>query len=172
MPRARVYQYRESAPTSRSASPASPWALLAAVVAVLLVALVGYQWWQYRQGPATNAAAVATSPEPAASQPGAQNLAPGPASSGGPSPLPSTSATPSAEHRLAIRLTERSWLHVTVDGRTQLEGLYPAGTVKSYTGHTAYLRAGNAGGVSVTVDAAPPKPLGGSGEVVEMRYTL
>jgi cytoskeleton protein RodZ len=73
---------------------------------------------------------------------------------------------------MAVRLTERSWLRVTVDGRKQLEGIYPAGTVKTFKGNVADLRVGNAGGVEVSINGAAAKTLGRDGDVVEQRYPL
>jgi hypothetical protein len=79
---------------------------------------------------------------------------------------------PAGPHHLGIHLTERSWLRVAVDGTTAVEGIFPAGTVRTFSGSVADVRAGNAGGVVVTVDGRPPAPLGKTGDVVEQRYTL
>ena len=81
-------------------------------------------------------------------------------------------AAPALHHQLAVRLTQRSWLRVAVDGTTQLEGIFPAGTTRTFTGKAADVRAGNAGGVVATVDGRPTRPLGKDGDVAEQRYTL
>jgi hypothetical protein len=75
-------------------------------------------------------------------------------------------------HQLAIRLAQRSWLRVTVDGATKIEGIFPAGTARTFTGSLAEVRAGNAGGVVVTVNGRSSGPMGKEGDVVEQRYPL
>ena len=71
-----------------------------------------------------------------------------------------------------MRVTETSWLRVTVDGTVVLEGTLPAGTAKSFKGKVADLRVGNAGGVKIAVNGKTLGPLGASGDVVERRYVL
>jgi cytoskeleton protein RodZ len=78
----------------------------------------------------------------------------------------------SKPHELAIRLTDRSWLRVTVDGATVIEGIYPAGTQRTFTGNAADVRAGNGGGVTISVNGHPALLLGKPGDVVEQRYSL
>ncbi|HEY0395560.1 MAG TPA: RodZ domain-containing protein [Candidatus Elarobacter sp.] len=144
----------------------SLWVLLGGLVAVALVAFVVYEYWQYAKG--------GDRPVPVAvATPAAQ---PATASAGSQAPVASAApkATPAAgaHHQLAIRLTQRSWLRVSVDGVTKLEGIYPAGTARTFTGTAADVRAGNAGGVSVGVNGRPPAPMGKEGDVVEQRYPL
>jgi cytoskeletal protein RodZ len=141
----------------------SIWALIGGVVALMLVAFVGYEWWQFNQGTAQQGdrpVAAASAPAPSAAPTTAAV------------PRPSASPSPALRHSLAIRLTQRSWLRVTVDGKTQLQGIYPAGTAKTFSGGVADLRVGNAGGVQVSVNGAPAKTLGKDGDVVEQRYPL
>ncbi|HEY0614901.1 MAG TPA: RodZ domain-containing protein [Candidatus Elarobacter sp.] len=149
----------------RGAGP-SLWVVLGGLVAVLLVAFVAYEYWQYAKGADTaKAVAVGTAaPQPAASPAGSQPPAPSAAPSGTPAPT--------ARHRLAIRLTQRSWLRVSVDGAMKLEGIFPAGTARTFSGDVADVRAGNAGGVTVAVNGRPPAPMGKEGDVVEQRFTL
>jgi cytoskeleton protein RodZ len=85
-----------------------------------------------------------------------------------PSPVPALAA----RHGLMLRVTETSWLRVTVDGTVVLEGTLPAGTAKSFTGKTADLRVGNAGGVRIAVNGHTLEPLGASGDVVERHLVL
>ena len=91
--------------------------------------------------------------------------------SGSPAPATSTPA-PLGPHQIEIRLTERSWLRVAIDGNTALEGIFPAGTTRTFTGKVADVRAGNAGGVTVGLNGRPPAPMGKEGDVVEQRYPL
>jgi cytoskeletal protein RodZ len=159
-----------SAVESERSGP-SPWAVIGGILALLLVAFVGYEWWQFSQGTASGgqpvavASAAAPEAQPTAAAAGSQTAAPAPEAA---SPTPS----PVLHHRLAIQLTQRSWLRVAVDGKTQLEGIFPAGTAKTFSGRIADLRVGNAGGVRVSVNGAPPETLGKDGDVVEQRYPL
>jgi cytoskeleton protein RodZ len=174
-----VAQFNESAPPERPAAAAavldfsddrrsgpSLWAILGTLVALLLVAFVVYEYWQYAKG------GGGTAPVARATR-GAQ---PVPASAGSQAPVPSTapsgSPAPALHHRLAIRLTQRSWLRVTVDGATKIEGIFPAGTSRTFTGNVADVRAGNAAGVTVAVNGRPPASMGKEGDVVEQHYQL
>jgi len=160
----------------------SMWTVIGVLVAIIVVAFVGYEWWQYNQG--SSGAPLAQTSAPAAGAVSAAPASAAPAAAGSPAPgvsgspdaspaaSPSGSPSPRLAHQLALRFTQKSWLRVVVDGKVQIEGLVPAGVTKTYTGHVAYVRAGNAGGVSVSLDGAPARALGKSGDVVEMRYTL
>jgi cytoskeletal protein RodZ len=178
-----VGRFNEAAPAERSTSSASVslderegsgvsiWAVLGTLVALALVVFVAYEYWQYAHGGGRNVpvAAASTSPQPAAPATGSQT--PAPAASGVPPAQPSAPAAV-ARHQIAIRLTQRSWLRVTVDGSTQLEGIYPAGTSRTFTGSVADVRAGNAGGVTVALNGRPPVSMGKDGDVVEQRFPL
>ena len=152
----------------REGSGISVWAVLGALVALALVAFVAYEYWQYLQGSGGKApVAVATAaPQPTVAAAGSQT--PAPTASGSPSAQPATTG----RHQIAIRLTQRSWLRVSIDGTTQLEGIFPAGTARTFTGSVADVRAGNAGGVTVALNGRPPVPMGKDGDVVEQRYPL
>ena len=144
----------------RARNGPSVWVLLGTAVAVVLVAFVGYEYWMYVQGSgASSTVATATG-------------SPSPAPDTRLSPAPIAAATPAPHHQLAIRLTQRSWLRVTVDGTTRLEGIYPAGTTRTFTGSVADVRAGNAGGVVTMVNGRATPRLGKDGVVAEHRYTL
>jgi cytoskeletal protein RodZ len=143
-------------------------AILGVLVAVLLVGFVGYEYWQYLQGSTARQPVATASVQPLGADAGSPSAAPGAESSGEPSAEPT--AVP--HHQLAVRLTQRSWLRVTVDGTTQLEGIFPAGTTRTFSGTAADVRVGNAGGVVLTVDGRPTRPLGKEGDVAEQRYTL
>jgi len=146
----------------------SLWAVVATLVAVALVGFVGYEWWQYAHPAGASAIARATqAPQPAAT--GAESQAPAATVSVRPSAAPRASGV--APHQLALRLTQRSWLLVVVDGKQQLEGIFPAGTVRTFKGNVADVRAGNAGGVVVATNERSPKPMGNVGDVVEQRFT-
>ncbi len=146
----------------------SLWAVVATLVAVVLVGFVGYEWWQYAHpAGAPKAVAQATStPQPVPA--GTESQAP--VASARPSPKPAASGV--GPHQLSLRLTQRSWLRVTIDGTQQLEGIFPAGTVRTFKGNVADVRAGNAGGVVVATSERSPGPMGNVGDVVEQRFTL
>jgi cytoskeletal protein RodZ len=178
---AAVAQFNQTIPAERPApanlpiqdererSGPSPWALIGVVIALALSGFAGYEWWSFSQGNSAGTVSVATAAPAPSVTPVAQPAAP-PAGSQAASPAPT--ALPNLHHALEIRLTQRSWLRVSVDGATQLEGIYPAGTVRTFTGKLADVRVGNAGGVTITVDRRPPAPLGKEGDVVEHHFVL
>jgi len=163
------------------------------LVALVLVAFVGYEYYAYKSGTDSGAGALATAAPPiavapspsaaATSVPIAAASAPGGAASpaGADANSPGHDASgaaeepspgPVAKDQLQIRLAERSWLRVVVDGTTALEGIFPAGTIRTFSGKTAVVRAGNAAGVDVTVGGRALGAMGGSGDVVERSYRL
>jgi cytoskeletal protein RodZ len=152
----------------------SLWAIVGIVLAVALVGFVGWEYWQYTHGGGAPVAVVTPTPQPAASQPAAAPATPSVPGSAAPGTSPSAVASPAPgqPHRLEIRLTQRSWLRVAIDGNTLLEGIFPAGTTRTFTGKIADVRAGNAGGVTVGLNGRPPAPMGKEGDVVEQRYSL
>ncbi len=159
----------------------SPWAVIAVLVAAIVVGFVGFEWWAYAHGGSESTVAAVPHPATPAPEPGATsagapavaaNGSPLPVASGAPGSSPGPAVLAAQRHQLAIRLTARSWLRVTVDGKTLLEGLYPAGTARTFHGSVADVRAGNAGGVTVAVDGRPTPALGGDGDVAEKRFKL
>jgi cytoskeleton protein RodZ len=173
-------------------------AIAGIVVALLLVGFVGYEYYAYKTGPDGQPAAVATAGAPIAAAPSpasataaaptaagssAPAIAPtdavSPGLAGADSPVPEGSAAaeepspgPVAKDQLQIRLAERSWIRVVIDGTTALEGIFPAGTIRTFSGKTAVVRAGNAAGVDVTVAGRSLGAMGGPGDVVEHAYRL
>ena len=141
----------------------SAWIWGGIVVAAILVGFVGYNLVSLRMdGARAPVVADATAaPSPAAS-------------SATPSPTPTVVATakPVAVRTMSVRLTQSSWLLVTIDGKHALEGTYPAGTRKSFVGDVAQIRAGNAGGVELTVNGRDLGTMGHSGDVVTRRVAL
>jgi cytoskeleton protein RodZ len=156
----------------RGGSGLSLWAVLGAAVALVLVGFVAYEYWQYSQGASAKAPVVARTavPQPGAAAGGSQSPAPGSAAT--PSAGPRATPAATVRHQIAISLTQRSWLRVSIDGATQLEGIYPAGTSRTFTGRVAEIRAGNAGGVAVALNGRPPVSMGKEGDVVEQRFPL
>ena len=89
-----------------------------------------------------------------------------------PKAIASASATGDEKNALLVKLSERSWLRVVVDGKSQMEGIFPAGTQREFKGKSAVVRAGNAGGVDLTVNGKSVGKLGASGDVVERTFSL
>ena len=147
----------------------SVWVWVAAAVAVALVAYVGYGYYQLKAGaPAPVASPLAAaSAAPAAGTAAAPSPAATPTTAGSPTPAP----TP-VRQAISIRLTQLSWLRISVDGNVVVEGEFPAGTVRDFAGKHVHVIVGNAGGVEVGTPGHPPKVLGAPGEVVERDYVL
>lgn len=81
-------------------------------------------------------------------------------------------ASPAKDVRVSVRLTERCWTEVTVDGKTVFEGLLEEGKTENWQGkESIVLRAGNAGALEVTVNGKKLGTLGDEGAVVERTFT-
>ncbi len=73
--------------------------------------------------------------------------------------------------RVEVKLVSQSWLRVVADGKMQYEGVLQEGAQQSWEAdQQIVLRAGNAGGVVVTLNDGMPKPLGEAGSVEEVTY--
>jgi len=142
-------------------------AILSIVAAVVVVAFVGYEFYQYRAGAPAAVPVADSSAAPAVAAGNA--VTPAPAV---PPAAPAARPAPAAKRGLSLQVTETSWLRVTVDGTVVLEGTLPPGSAKSFTGKTADVRVGNAGGVRIAVNGRPLGRLGASGDVVERRFAL
>lgn len=71
-----------------------------------------------------------------------------------------------------IQLKDDSWLKVISDGKKEFEGLLPGGTHRTWKADKELtVRAGNAGGVFITVNKEQAKQLGQPGQVQEVTYT-
>jgi len=135
----------------------SPLVRFAALGALVLAAFVVVSFLQMRAADrATNAVARATA---------APTVPPTP-------PATPRAVATTAASGLALRLVGRSWISVRVDGKTVLEGLYPAGASAVLHGTNVLVRAGNAGGVTVALPGEAPVALGAPGVVVERRFAL
>lgn len=109
------------------------------------------------QAPATEAPATEATASPTAS----------------PSPQAATPAAPDKPVRVAITLTEQSWLRVEVDGQTDFQGILPEGTERTWMAENELkVRAGNAGGVRVSYNESEPESMGASGDVEERIFSV
>lgn len=72
-----------------------------------------------------------------------------------------------------IKLKDKSWLKVVVDGKTEFEGVLPQGTHKTWTAKQQLtLRTGNAGGILVAFNDQQAKELGKPGQVQEVTFQV
>lgn len=137
----------------------SPLLWIASAVAVVLVAFVIYNFVALH-APADRAALTALSPQ----------ASPTALPSNSPAQTPTPSPAPA--HTLDLTLSAASWLRVTVDGNVSMEGTFPKGTHKVFSGKKALIRAGNAGGLDIVVNGKPVAKLGKIGDVAEGSFAL
>jgi cytoskeletal protein RodZ len=103
----------------------------------------------------------------------------------GPVPPPATTRTPpngvanpnqtpnqSAQSvRVALTLTDSSWVKLIVDGKDEFEGTMTPGDKRLLVGNKRVtITAGNAGGVVATFNGGEAKPLGEPGSVQEVSF--
>ncbi|TAD78889.1 MAG: helix-turn-helix domain-containing protein [Oscillatoriales cyanobacterium] len=86
--------------------------------------------------------------------------------------LPRTIALPpSAPVRVALRLSERSWVRITSDGKTVFEGVLPQGTQRLVTAQrNLVVVTGNAGGTFLSYNEGTERKLGNNGAVQAARF--
>ena len=135
----------------------TPWLGVAALAAILLVAFVGYKYFEFQQkdgGAPANVAVASSAPTVIATTP--------------PSPKPS----PAPKETLQVRVTADSWVSIKVDGAGVFEGMAKAGSVRDFHGKIAVVRAGNAGGVDLSVNGKALGKMGNAGDVVERSLAL
>jgi cytoskeleton protein RodZ len=139
------------------------------LVAFVLVLFVGYEYAQYSRGQTVPAseATVAPAAEATVQPRRVQHESHLPA-------VPARDGTKSEDRpsQFAVRLRDSSWLRVIVDGKVTMEGLFPKGTQRAFSGRSATVRVGNAGGVDIYVDGKDLGPMGGLGDVAERSYQL
>jgi len=113
---------------------------------------------------ATSNPQVTPSPTTAPTHTPAPTLTASPTATSGPTPVV-TQVT------LEVKIVERAWLLVEVDGVKVHEGIVEAGTTRSWKGRrNIHLRCGNAGGVEATVNGESLGALGERGEVVDLYW--
>ncbi|WP_245927593.1 helix-turn-helix domain-containing protein [Aphanothece hegewaldii] len=162
----------QSLPTSFLSSKTLPYVLLG--LGAIFLAGLGYYF--LRPQPSTQTTTPKTAPSVVNPSP-AVVVPPPPASPSPvpvqpvaqPSPSPVPSATPLS---VTVKLEERSWLEIFVDGQLGYRGTLEAGEQKTWTANKAFnIKAGNAGAVKISVNEKPAQPLGKLGEVKEMTLT-
>jgi hypothetical protein len=116
------------------------------------------------------------SPQSAALQSSPIVVSPGASPAAGPV-LPGVLLTPvpgndnGAKVRVALTLTDASWVKVVVDGKPEFEGTMDPGAKRLLTANQRVtVTAGNAGGVVATFNGGEAKPLGEPGSVQEVSF--
>ena len=85
----------------------------------------------------------------------------------------SNTFAPAERIRLRLDVTGRSWLRLLVDGKIAQETVMEPGTTSEWEAQQSIvLRTGNGAGIEATVNDQKLPPLGGPGEVVELRWDL
>src|SRR5919199_1110208 len=85
---------------------------------------------------------------------------------------PPKALEPSLPIQVRVSLKESSWLRVTVDGKTQFEGVLTKGTERTWTATKKLtIKADNAGAVLISFNQREPKLLGKLGDVKEVTFT-
>jgi cytoskeleton protein RodZ len=199
-PRAALPRGETLAPPGRTPTTDAPkrglsiGAIAGLIVALGLVAFVGYEYFDMKvTEPAAVGASHAGPGVDASAQSATADASPLPAAgavggSAQPQAAPTelragvdvrASAMPASHDGaelttspFALRLGDSSWVRVTVDGKVAMLGTFPKGTVRTFSGRSATIRAGNAGGVELWVDGKNLGPMGGLGDVAERSFRL
>lgn len=73
--------------------------------------------------------------------------------------------------RVSLTINAESWIRIEADGKTKFEGILSQGTRKTWEANQQLIiRAGNAGGVLVTLNDGQTKTLGEPGKVEEVTF--
>ena len=120
------------------------------------------------QTPAETAATRPSAPPPAvelSAAPAAVNAAP--------DDRPVAAAIPADRLIVQVLATRRAWVSATVDGRRAVQKEFQPGEAQTFEAtKDIVLTTGDSGGVAVTVNGMPAKPLGANGQVVTTRLNL
>ncbi|GFE69971.1 helix-turn-helix domain-containing protein [Chroococcus sp. FPU101] len=171
---------RTSSPVATSSGSKSSFPYLLLGLGALCLAGLGYFFWRPQPTPTTTSQpnltesqtspVVAPPPPPIPVQPVAQpspSPVPSPVASASPSPVTSPSTL-----SITLKLDDRSWLEIFVDGQLGYRGTLEAGEQKTWTAKKTFnIKAGNAGAVKIAVNDKPSQPLGKLGEVKEVTLT-
>ncbi|MGB3650398.1 MAG: RodZ domain-containing protein [Rivularia sp. (in: cyanobacteria)] len=77
------------------------------------------------------------------------------------------------EVQIGVTLKESSWIQVIADGKTTFEGTLEEGSKRTWTAQKELtVKAGNAGGVLVSVNQQEAKKMGKPGKVEQLRVAL
>ena len=163
--------------------------LWAGAIAVVLL-ILGFTLWRHshqplqvptpaKSAPVDSPQAIAPSNQESTPTANAHSVAAAPAKAG---VLAATSSTPApklppvsdADGRLVLQIaaTERSWVAVDSDGKSVMQGVMDANTVKTFKADASIdVLTGNAQGVILTLNGQTMKRLGREGEVKQVHLT-
>ncbi len=83
-------------------------------------------------------------------------------------PQPKKSSPKSKEVQVGLTVQEKSWVRIVADGKIAYEGELPQGTQRTWKAQAELkIRAGNAGGVLLSINHEKAKQMGESGQVEE-----
>jgi len=157
------------------ATPSSARTFVALFTLAGLLVVSGTVWWLRRAPVSTPVSASAPVSGPAAS---ATTTAPADATPTAIAPETPTTAVPSAvsgrPEKISVRFEAQraTWVRTTIDGESDAGRTYAAGEKRQVEGTSEIaIRAGDAGGVLVSVDGAPATPFGPSGASLTRRFT-
>lgn len=154
--------------------------------ALLIVALLAFGAWAARQylphllpSLVTPVSEVLSTPQASATSPPVLMPTSTPSPTFTPAPPVTPTLTPKVTStpiiyqgvEVELRIVERTWLRVTVDGEVEFEGVLEKGAQRTWNGDSVALRCGNAGGVEVTVNGEDLGTLGERGQLVEREWT-
>ena len=90
-------------------------------------------------------------------------------------PTPRPTATPEVVGHIAMdmRITQRSWMHIEVDGAVAEEALLEPGEERTWeAGQALLVRTGNAGGVNLTLNGEDLGTMGDVGQVIDRKWVV
>jgi cytoskeleton protein RodZ len=155
--------------TSFSSSRTLPYLLLG--LGGLLLAGLGYFFFRPQPSQTTTPKTAPTVVQVSPSAVSTPSVPVQPVAKPSISPVPSPVPSPTAL-LITVKLEDRSWLEIFVDGKLDYRGTLEAGEQKNWTAKKAFnIKAGNAGAVKISVNEKPPQPLGKPGEVKELTLT-
>ena len=196
----RLADYRPLEVTLSEPAPISRWwpGLIAAILVVGIIAAA--LWWLNRStgfnilnafGPAPTAITTATqtatpwvvtaTPRPttaAAALPSPTSdllTLPTPTVPATITPTPRPTATPEVDNQidLGLKILQRSWVRVVVDGAVAEESTFEANIEREWqAAESITVRTGNGGGVSLTLNGENLGPMGNVGQVVERTWVV
>ena len=146
----------------------SVWLWVVGAIAAALVAFVAYNYFALHNQDQTLGDRRERQP---AGRNGAaeRRLARPPAPTAPPSRPPPRSGAPSG---LGLRFLTSSWVRVTVDGTSPMEGTYPAGTKRAFQGKDCGGASRQRGRRPLTVNGRDLGALGPAGAVVDRSFNL
>lgn len=129
-------------------------------------------WWVRGSAPQTSLHADAPPAGSGATEPGRVPIEAPPES---PVPVAERPSPPAADGDSSLQLTVQrpSWIRAIVDGRVTSARLFEPGETLQVSGsHHVSIRAGDAGGVLVSVDGGKPTAFGADGRAATREFTL